>query len=66
MYRQGEDFHQRHIAQYVERNIAELAGMPPSAYNRAARFFWHWVPRGIFAWSMRYVPTCYCPCQCCW
>lgn len=53
MYKQDEDFHQRHIAEYVKRNITQLAGMPPSLYNHAARFFWHWVPHTVFSWCMR-------------
>ncbi len=53
MYPQDEEFHQRHIAEYVKQNIEGLAGMPPSLYNRAARFFYFCVPRSIFNWSMR-------------
>ncbi|BDA51240.1 31-O-demethyl-FK506 methyltransferase FkbM [Coccomyxa sp. Obi] len=53
MYPQDEEFHQRHIAEYVKQNIEALAGMPPSLYNRAARFFYYFVPRSIFNWSMR-------------
>lgn len=53
MYPQDEEYHQRHIAEYVKQNIEALAGMPPSLYNRAARFFFHCVPRSIFNWSMR-------------
>ena len=53
MYPQGEEFHQKHIAEYVYRNIAALAGMPPSLYNRAARFFFYVTPSWIFNWSMR-------------
>ncbi len=53
MYPQDEEFHQRHIAEYVKQNIQALAGMPPSLYNRAARFFFYCVPCSIFNWSMR-------------
>lgn len=53
MYPQDEEFHQRHIAQYVKQNINELAGMPPSLYNRAARLFYYLIPTWIFNWSMR-------------
>lgn len=53
MYPQGEEFHQKHIAEYVYRNIAALSGMPPSLYNRAARFFYYVTPSWIFNWSMR-------------
>lgn len=56
MYPQDEEFHQRHIAEYVKQNIRELAGMPPSLYNRAARFFYFIVPQPIFNWSMRCAP----------
>jgi hypothetical protein len=56
MYPQEEEFHQRHIAEYVKQNIEALAGMPPSLYNRAARFFYYVVPRSIFNWSMRCDP----------
>ena len=53
MYPQHEEFHQNHIAEYVYRNIEALAGMPPSLYNRAARFFFYITPSWIFNWSMR-------------
>ena len=68
MYPQDEEFHQRHIAEYVKQNIRALAGMPPSLYNRAARFFYYVVPSSIFNWSMRCAPlhwTALClPCPC--
>ena len=57
MYPQDEEYHQRHIAEYVYHNIAALAGMPPSLYNRAARFFFHITPSRIFNWSMRCGPA---------